>query len=93
MFRGLFQRVSDSGADGCAAQDAPDGITDGKSGDAVQNLITVSGARPTLKLSERYYNVALVVQGQRVACQKKLCTANKSFVVDSNVDNFDCAIR
>jgi hypothetical protein len=32
-----------------AAQDAPDEIGDGKSGDTVQNLITVSGAGPTLR--------------------------------------------
>jgi hypothetical protein len=61
MFRALFQRVSDLGADGFAAQDAPDGITDGKSGDAIQNLIMVSGARPMLELREGDYSVALVV--------------------------------
>jgi hypothetical protein len=53
MFRGLLQGVSDAGGSGRAAQDAPDGTADGKSGDAVQNPILISGARPTLKLRGR----------------------------------------
>jgi hypothetical protein len=44
-----------------AVQDAPDGIGEGKSGDAIQNLNMVSGARRPLKQSEGDYNAALVV--------------------------------